>query len=165
MDEDLRRRRAADLADTIRLALGDLDRLAARAREAVERLSAGAGPLEVYGAGAVAHGYYTHLERVFERIARDLNSGPLEGPDWHSRLLRSMTLDRPGVRPALFDRPAANRLDELLRFRHLFRNLYVIDLDSSRVSALLADLTMLHPIVVERLDCFRGFLDAVAAAP
>ncbi|MBI3183033.1 MAG: hypothetical protein HYZ28_12925 [Myxococcales bacterium] len=78
---------AADLLDSIRIALRDLDRLAAEVVSARGRITAASPQLQLYGGGALAHGYYTHLERVFERIARDLNSAPLPGPDWHHRLL------------------------------------------------------------------------------
>jgi len=85
-----RARRAAELRDAIRLTLRDLDILAQRAGDARSRLTPEADCLTCYGAGALIQGYYTHLERVFERIARDLNSVPLEGPDWHRRLLRML---------------------------------------------------------------------------
>lgn len=162
MDDPLRAR-AADLRDAIRLALRDLDRLADEARAARPRVTPEAQVLEVYGAGAIAHGYYTHLERVFERIVRDLNSAPLEGPDWHRRLLLAMTLDRPGARPALFSAGTADLLDELLRFRHLFRNLYVLDLDPRRIGDVLDRLIAIHTEVSTSLNAFDVFLAGVAA--
>jgi hypothetical protein len=77
-----------------------LGRLAERIRAALSRISSpNPDPLEVFGAGAFINGYYSHLERSFERIVRDLNSAPAECPDWHRRLLRSMTVERTGVRP------------------------------------------------------------------
>jgi hypothetical protein len=47
-----------------------------------------------------------------------------------------MTLDIPGVRPPLLRRETAHVLDEFLRFRHLFRNLYGFELEWSRVQSL-----------------------------
>lgn len=156
------RARAADLRDAIRLALRDLDRLAEEARTARPRITGDAAHLEVYGAGAIAHGYYTHVERVFERIVRDLNSAPLEGPDWHRRLLQAMTLDRPGARPAVLPASAAAKLDELLRFRHLFRNLYVLDLEPGRIGDVLDRLISVHAEVSKSLTAFDAFLAQVA---
>jgi hypothetical protein len=37
------------------------------------------------------------------------------------------------VRPALFDRKLAGRIDELRSFRHVFRNIYQSELDPKRV--------------------------------
>src|SRR6185295_15381108 len=116
---------------------------------------------ELYGAAALAQGYYTHFERVLELIARDLNSAPLEGPDWHRRLLQSMTLDRPGARPALLTPELAASLDELLRFRHVFRNVYVLDLDGQRIVAVLERAEAVHRPVNEALSRFAGFLEQV----
>ena len=44
--------------------------------------------------------------------------------EWHKTLVDRMTLDIEGVRPALVDLEFARKIDELRRFRHLFRNLY-----------------------------------------
>ncbi len=44
-----------------------------------------------------------------------------------------MTLDIEGVRPALFDIAFSRRVDELMRFRHLFRNLYKTPLIPEKV--------------------------------
>lgn len=44
-----------------------------------------------------------------------------------------MTLDIRGVRPALFDLDFFNRISELMRFRHLFRNLYKTPLIPQKV--------------------------------
>ena len=156
-----RARRAAELRDTIRLALRDLDILSKRADDARSRMTPDADCLTTYGAAALIHGYYTHLERVFERIARDLNSVPLEGPDWHRRLLRSMTLDRPGTRPPVLETALANELDEFLRFRHLFRNLYVLDLDPGRIALLVDRLHAVHAAVTSSLQHFADFLAQV----
>lgn len=161
---ELLERRVADLRDTITLALRDFDKLAERVRAARPQINAETGQLAVYGAAALVQGYYTHLERVFERIARDLNASPLDGPDWHRRLMRSMTLDRPGVRPPVIESEMTQNLDELLRFRHLFRNLYVLDLDPERVARLLDALIALHPAVVSALEKFSTFLSRLLAS-
>ena len=158
------KRRAADLRDALLVAVRDLDRLATGVEVARGRVTASSAQLELYGGAALAHGYYTHLERVFERIARDLNSAPLDGPDWHRRLLESMTLERPGVRPAVVPSDLEAPLDELLRFRHLFRNLYVLDLEGERIVAILARIANAHPSVRKALDDFRTFLERLMLA-
>lgn len=150
-----------DLTQSLTIAGRDLERLAERLRAARERISTTADDLEVYGAAALISGYSSHLERMFERIVRDMNSAPLEGPDWHRRLLRSMTAERPGIRPAVIDVRLAERLDELLAFRHLFRNLYVLDLRHERVADLLELVCGLHDAVMTSLADFRKFLEAL----
>jgi hypothetical protein len=160
--DDALRAKADDLRDSIELVLRDLERLGEEIGRAHVRISAGSEQLELYGAGALAHGYYTHLERAFERVARDLNSAPLAGPDWHRRLLQAMTLDKPGIRPALLSVELAERLDELLRFRHLFRNMYVLNLDGARIVAVLERALSVRAPVRDALQRFSGFLEQVS---
>jgi len=47
-----------------------------------------------------------------------------------------MTLEIEEVRPALLDRELAVRIDELRSFRHVFRNIYLSELDPKRVELL-----------------------------
>jgi hypothetical protein len=161
---DPRNRAVADLAETLDVAARDIDRIAERIASARSRISARSDLLEVYGAAALVSGYYSHLERAFERIVRDLSPVPLEGPDWHRRLLRSMSVERPGVRPAVLDITTAERLDELLAFRHLFRNLYVLDLRAERVADLIALVAELHPAVSMSLRDFSRLLAELGSA-
>lgn len=161
MDERIARL-AGDLHDGAELTRRDLGRLSEGLRAANIRLAAKQDPLEVLGAAALVQGYYTIAERFFERVARDLNAAPAEGPDWHRRLLRSMTLDRPGIRPAILREALADRLDELLRFRHLFRNVYVLVLDAVRVSEVVNSALRLHEDLEVALRAFQSFLAEVA---
>ena len=53
---------------------------------------------------------------------------------WHRDLLDRMTLEIPEIRPALLTDPSlAERIDELRRFRHLFRNLYKTRLSAPKL--------------------------------
>jgi len=51
------------------------------------------------------------------------------GPDWHMQLLRRMAAGLPEVRPAGLDETLERALGELLRLRHLIRNVYGFELD------------------------------------
>ena len=121
--------------------------------------------LELRGIAAILHDFYTAIEHVFETIAPELNGGLPAGEAWHRELLTNMTLDLPGIRPPVLDAETAHALDDFLRFRHLFRNVYGFDLEWSRVRALLEQL----PAAWSKLDAdlarFLAFLDAAAAEP
>ena len=73
--------------------------------------------------GYTLHNLYTAFESFFLRIAKFFENN-LEQTEWHSALLERMTLRIEGVRPAVIDLDFMNRLGELMRFRHLYRNLY-----------------------------------------
>ena len=82
--------------------------------------------------GYTIHNLYNAFESYFLRIAKFFENNLVEH-EWHRSLIHRMTLDINGVRPALFDMDLANRIDELMRFRHLFRNLYKTPLIPDRV--------------------------------
>ena len=85
---------------------------------------------------SILHDFYNGVERVFVRIARELNGGIPRGEQWHRDLVDDMALDIPEVRPAVVDREFANALGEFLRFRHVFRNVYGGVLDAERLASL-----------------------------
>jgi HepT-like protein len=138
-------------------------RVVAEAREALEDFADREPPLrELRGIGAILHDFYTGIEHLFERIAPELNGGVPAGPSWHRELLENMTLELPGVRPPLLRAETAHALDEFLRFRHLFRNLYGFELLWPKVRALLEQLSPTWEEVDADLDRFLAFLEAAA---
>jgi hypothetical protein len=94
----------------------------------------------VLGAGAPVHGFYTELERLFLRVARELGGIEARGEGWHTTLLTEMTLNVKGVRPPVLGSELRRRLHEYLRFRHLFRHLYVLELEPAELFRLLEPL-------------------------
>ena len=73
---------------------------------------------------SVLHDFYSGVERVFERIAVELDGELPRGGDWQSQLLNRMEEEVEGVRPRVLTSDLAERLRPFLRFRHLFRNIY-----------------------------------------
>jgi hypothetical protein len=62
------------------------------------------------------------------------------------------------VRPAVLNHQLARRLDEYLRFRHLFRNIYGFDLEWERCRELLDDLAVTFELLSQQLAAFDLFL-------
>lgn len=152
--------RFARLAAAIRDELRDIEQLVAEADAARARFAKmKPSRLELRGIGAILHDFYTGVERMFETIAPELNGGVPAGSSWHRELLRNMTLDLPGFRPAVIERETERLLDELLRFRHLFRNVYGFELEWPRLRALLERLPAAWKALHADVDRFLGFLD------
>jgi len=83
---------------------------------------------ELSALALVVHSFYNGIENIFKRVATELGSDEPRGQFWHRQLLDSMS--QPGiVRPALISEQLAERLDDYLQFRHLFRHSYAFDLD------------------------------------
>lgn len=80
--------------------------------------------LDLMVIGSCLHGLYNAMEAYFYRVAKFFENN-IDQQTWHRDLLDRMTFEVSGVRPALVVDPAiVEQIDELRRFRHLFRNLY-----------------------------------------
>lgn len=114
--------------------------------------------LETRGLGAILHDFYNGIENICKRIANEIDGGLPKGDDWHWRVLESMTLDLPQVRPALFSARTLQNLDEYRRFRHIFRHMYGSHLDWERIKPLFDKLGSVFEEESKEIIQFIGFL-------
>lgn len=155
----------ARVAARVREEAARLAQVAAALREALDRW----GPepqdrLHVHWVGGLLHDFYTGLEKAFSEVSPELNGEDFSGETWHRDLLHTMTLDLPGFRPRVIRTALEPRLLELLKFRHLYRNLYSFDLRWDRVRALAVEALAMWPDIKPDLAAFADALDAVARA-
>jgi hypothetical protein len=73
------------------------------------------------------HNLYNAFENTFQNIAAVFENSVDEVERWHAQLLERMRLDVMPLRPAVIDDTAYDALDELRRFRHLFRHAYSVN--------------------------------------
>ena len=66
---------------------------------------------------------YEGIEKIFQRIAREVDVHVPSGAEWHKRLLAQMTERRAG-RPPVLSLETTALLRELLEFRHKVRKIY-----------------------------------------
>jgi hypothetical protein len=116
---------------------------------------------------AIAAAYYLHViyglfENLFRRVAALFGNHVTERDRWHAQLLRRMTLDVPGVRPPIVSQELYESLDELRRFRHLFRNAYVLNFDPDRLAIVLKHARRIEPVYQRDIQRFLAFLDILA---
>lgn len=83
------------------------------------------------------HNLYGAYEQLFETVARCFENR-VDQERYHTDLLRRMKLEIDGIRPALLSASTYQLLDELRRFRHLFRHAYAVKLDADRIADLVA---------------------------
>jgi hypothetical protein len=83
--------------------------------------------MEIIALAALLHAFYSGAENIFKRISLHLDKGLPKGEAWHRELLDSMlhgSLNRSSVlSPELY-----GLLQNYMGFRHLFRNIYPVDL-------------------------------------
>ena len=127
-EETLLRRLAAEVTAE----LASLEQLA----QELAGAPSGADTYSLRALGSILHDFYSGVERIFVRIAGELNGGVPQAERWHRELLGDMVLEIPKVRPAVIDADLATALGEYLRFRHLFRNVYGSGLEAERLQAL-----------------------------
>lgn len=156
--------RLVRLAAAIRAEISRVASVVAEAELALVDFSESEPPRrELRGIGDIVHDFYTGAERIFEKIAPELNGGVPGGPAWHRELLQNMTLDLPGIRPHVISGRTAQLFAEFLRFRHLFRNLYGFELEWPRLRSLVARLPEAWGALEGDLQGFLRFLDAGGA--
>jgi len=74
--------------------------------------------------GYYLHNLYNAFENIFLNIADVFENQIKERDRWHYSLQKRMSLDIEGIRPKVISKEASNYLDELRRFRHIFRHSY-----------------------------------------
>ena len=72
-----------------------------------------------------------------------------------------MRLDLSPIRPAVIDAEAFDKLDEMRRFRHVFRTLYGLELDPPRLRLVLRKALELKALYRAQIERFLGFLRAI----
>lgn len=150
--------------------------LAAELRQELEnldRLAEELGPLlpsdpqtkppapSVRAIGSIIHDFYNGVEKVFRRVAQEIDEEVPKGESWHLDLLQRMAIEVPEVRPALISRELAETLSEYLRFRHLFRNVYSFQIRWDRFAHLARGMKETLQQFRSELKSFVSFLQGL----
>ena len=110
---------------------------------------------------SILHDFYSGAEKIFRKIAEDLNGGLPAGEDWHRQLLHAMALTIPELRPAVISVETEAALLEFLRFRHIFRNVYGFALKPEKLAELRGRLPVTHAMFIQELRIFTAWLGNV----
>lgn len=94
---------------------------------------------------------YCGIERIFERIANEVDGHLSRGSRWHKNLLEQMTRQRPERQPVI-SQETFLLLESLLEFRHKINNIYADEI--------IYDNTEKHAKNIEKLyKCFSADLN------
>jgi hypothetical protein len=72
------------------------------------------------------------MENYCLRIAKCFENN-VDKLTWHRDLIKRMSLEIDGIRPALLDGKDVPMIDELRAFRHVFRHIYQSELDVEKL--------------------------------
>lgn len=140
----------------LRARCGDIDRIANRIEERWRTFDRHAAA-DVDSLGYQLHNLYSAFEQLFEEVARFFENR-IDEARYHADLIRRMQLEIRGIRPALLSEATASALDELRRFRHLFRHAYAADLDSTEVAKLAAKVPRIRSAFEQDFERFLARL-------
>ena len=101
------------------------------------------------------------FENIFQNIAATFENSIDDMGRWHTQLLERMRLDVMPLRPAVINDEAYTALDELRRFRHMFRHAYSLQLDSMRLGIVLNKAIVLKRLYRAQLEAFSTFLESL----
>lgn len=127
-------------------ALQDIEIIAANHRKYIEKTIA-SDLAEVYSG----------IERIFERIAREVDMQIPRGGRWHNDLLEQMAEQQP-ERPPVISPNTLPRLKELLDFRHKVNNIYRDELIYEKAEEHAKPIGDLFATVSKELDTLIAFL-------
>lgn len=100
---------------------------------------------------------YSGIERIFERIAREVDMQMPSGSRWHNDLLEQMAKRQP-ERPPVISPNTLPRLKELLDFRHKVNNIYREELIYEKAEEHAKPIGELFATVSKELDTLIAFL-------
>ncbi len=100
---------------------------------------------------------YTGFEKIFERIANEVDKHVPSGSRWHNNLLAQMATGRK-ERPPVISDVTHRRLKRLLKYRHRVNNIYGDELIYAKSEKHAKRVGKLFENVSEDLDTFVAFL-------
>ena len=150
------------LANRIRQEMSDIDYTLKRATAGLEKARQNNDDLYLDGIALNLHGFYSGIERLFERIAVQLDEGLPHGANWHQSLLLQMADEVPNVRPAVISEEIRQWLDEYRGFRHIVRNVYTYKFDPSRMGMLTLKAPSLFEKFRKEMSAFADFIESNA---
>ena len=139
----------------LRARVRDISRIGGRIEERLDTFAHSAEGVD--SMGYQLHNLYGAFEQLFEEVARFFEN-QIDEARYHADMIRRMQLEIQGIRPALLAAETASDLDELRRFRHLFRHAYTADLDPDKVANLAAKAVCIQRDFIQDFERFLALL-------
>lgn len=117
------------------------------------------GDLDYLKAAAFSlQNFYMGVERIFEEVAKQVDSSLPKGASSHRDLLEQMALDINNVRPFVIDSTTFKQLNEYRGFRHVAIHRYSFELRPERIRELAINLPTCYQHFAENIHDFCEFL-------
>lgn len=146
------------LAARILAEFKDLNTIVERAVQGWERAKTKNDEYYLDGVALNLHGFYSGLERIFEKIALAVDGSVPSGANWHRELLNQMSIEVPDIRPAVISDELRENLEGYLGFRHVVRNVYTYHLSPEKLEVLITQVQTVFAKAKTELTGFGEFL-------
>lgn len=153
--------RLTHVAERIRSELNELEEVHRRIEEGWKRADHSGDRYYLDSVALNLHGFYSALERIFEVIAANVDGKKPIGENWHQELLKQMTAEVQGLRPAVISDGTCVILNDYRGFRHIVRNIYTYNFDPAKMRKLVAGSASLFDQVRRELLAFADFIEQV----
>ncbi|HXF63533.1 MAG TPA: hypothetical protein VNK95_18065 [Caldilineaceae bacterium] len=151
--------RPRQLVARIRSELIEIERVLHRVEEGWRRAQSTADDYYLDSVALNLHGFYSGLERLFERIVAVVDGSKPSGENWHQVLLQQVSREAPGIWPAVISEGVSAQLDEYRGFRHVVRNVYTFSFEAAKVKKLVENVRPLFTQVSAELLAFAEFIE------
>jgi hypothetical protein len=158
MDEETLTLLAADLDAQLAL----IDEVATRLGERAARLQPD-DPARLESTAYQIHNLYNAVEDLLKVVAEYFDNQIPDTPHWDIRLLRRMSHDVAGVRPAVLSQESLALLSGLRSFRHFFRHAYGVPIDAVLLRVNLEKARELRPLLKRDIARFLRRLGGAEA--
>lgn len=142
------------LRKEIEIEIENLERLVKEMEEITYRFTDTPNFIKTRAAGSILHDFYCGVEKIFERIAIQVDGGLPKSEEWHTELLLQMAQPVKGLRKSVISQEIMEKLKEYLRFRHLFRHIYGFELKWERFKSLALSLDRILNELKDKLERF-----------
>lgn len=104
------------------------------------------------------HNLYCAFEDLFIEIARTFENKIEDPSRYHRELLKRMSIEVPSIRPWVITKDSYRTLDELRKFRHVFRHAYTYDIDREKVGNIKLRILSKFDSIISDINKFEEFI-------
>ncbi len=111
-------------------------------------------PIRLESVAYQIHNLYNAVEDLLKLVAAHFENQITDTAHWHTALLRRMTQEVKGIRPALLSEECYIILNSLRGFRHFFRHAYGVPIDYAQLKINLDKARGLNALLKKDIDNF-----------
>lgn len=147
-----------ELIEDVKIEIENLGRLNNEMKDLLAKIGAKPTFVDTRAAGSILHDFYSGVEKIFERIAISIDKELPKGENWHIELLLQMAKSFGNIRSSVISEILFKKLQEYLKFRHLFRHIYGFELKWDRIKPLCEEMEIVLNKIRQEIESFLKYV-------